>query len=1006
MSDECPPFDQRTKTQKAKWRHKLNENKNSTFTWTSSGWKDVCSRYETDTVEITLRVRTDGALGCQHCIERSAESGWFGISSTSRGEYHANRHVCSFHQPNKNVKTPLSSRFSTHTSPKRTTNLFAYFNSPNKSPIQQSQRPPITNVQEDDTATHVPPPPPEQNQLPTSLTNASNKQPEQLKGQGQDSVDTSNEPIQTLSAQSQFVAPCQSRKYNALSRYFNRSENSRGSLHTCPGIEVHLPLPREHNYPFFIHDIMKDLPFIFDLEIKNVRSINCERLSETALISCNPCKMLLTNVELKNLAARSKDQSFHESRSKNSFLTYQQMVLKLDHANQTVNDLKLQLLNNNRKQGVLCKKLDTTKLLQISIAKGDVPRIHQIMYRVLNEQRSITSCLEMMNKARAGIYTPKGYNEEDYDLALLHKNLGSPRLVYANQRSRKSGGPCMSGIKTNAYFPKYKGCTGEIDRRIIQSNFDKFLFSEKMRSEVSLKKKCLNVIMIDDIKGEKRLRVEETTTSVYGLCYHAYENNISTELNSADDCRSIRQALDDGKAHYATEITNVAIGAIRETGYQPIVVATSAGCQGDDPIERTMKLVKVSISIYVNDPRGEQTQGRLSTIQPDGASAFVRVCHSLFFSEELKNDHPLYRHLNKLPLFPMFTGKDVFRRITLGCDMKHVFKRTRERMKSQNGIQLFNHRWTAEVLRSLLIASGESKESVAEMFVMGFADAMNVPAMVRLFKSIARMSIMDSNEFGKLGPQVHSFRKEFKLLGIYCDLIHKLLVEKLSLCAHVENISTLIHINLVCYRRNGTHMIASQNFSNHQRLYRSILWSIANAKEDNIDEYFLFQDANDRLEELYGLLRTTSGGAKGNGSGMDVLQCCERMCGTMQVAGVFARNPELAKASRHLKTTDDHQNPRSYLSTGGSNMPQDHSRIDVTSVNLQNRYINGRDDATKILREVGYEDDDMDWRKMASDGIDFLRPHKKFVGINETDDEIKSDECDNIKSDECDGKCG
>ena len=181
-----------------------------------------------------------------------------------------------------------------------------------------------------------------------------------------------------------------------------------------------------------------------------------------------------------------------------------------------------------------------------------------------------------------------------------------------------------------------------------------------MRSEVSLKKKCLNVIMIDDIKGEKRLRVEETTTSVYGLCYHAYENNISTELNSADDCRSIRQALDDEKAHYATEITNVAIGAIRETGYQPIVVATSAGCQGDDPIERTMKLVKVSISIYVNDPRGEQTQGRLSTIQPDGASAFVRVCHSLFFSEELKNDHPLYRHLNKLPLFPMFTGKDVF----------------------------------------------------------------------------------------------------------------------------------------------------------------------------------------------------------------------------------------------------------------------------------------------------------------------------------------------------------
>ena len=57
------------------------------------------------------------------------------------------------------------------------------------------------------------------------------------------------------------------------------------------------------------------------------------------------------------------------------------------------------------------------------------------------------------------------------------------------------------------------------------------------------KKEVLQCNMIDDIKGEKRLRVEETTTSVYGLCYHAYENNISTDLNSADDCRSIRNYI-------------------------------------------------------------------------------------------------------------------------------------------------------------------------------------------------------------------------------------------------------------------------------------------------------------------------------------------------------------------------------------------------------------------------------------------------------------------------------
>lgn len=210
------------------------------------------------------------------------------------------------------------------------------------------------------------------------------------------------------------------------------------------------------------------------------------------------------------------------------------------------------------------------------------------------------------------------------------------------------GGPCISTIKTNAYCPKYKGCASEIDEVIIQSNYKKFCFSDQMRSEVASSKKCLNTMMIDDIKAEKRLRVEESTTTVFGLCYHAYQNNISNEVNSMKDCEFIRDALENGTAHYATEITNVAIGAIRETGYQPIVVAISAGCLNNDPIERVRKLLEISIHIFVKDPRGEAKQGRLTTIQPDGASAFVQVCHSIFFKNQMRNDHPLYRHLSKL----------------------------------------------------------------------------------------------------------------------------------------------------------------------------------------------------------------------------------------------------------------------------------------------------------------------------------------------------------------------
>lgn len=59
------------------------------------------------------------------------------------------------------------------------------------------------------------------------------------------------------------------------------------------------------------------------------------------------------------------------------------------------------------------------------------------MNRVMKEQCSVNACLEMMDKAHKGLYNPKGYDQKDYDIALLHKDLGSPRLVYANQKKNR-----------------------------------------------------------------------------------------------------------------------------------------------------------------------------------------------------------------------------------------------------------------------------------------------------------------------------------------------------------------------------------------------------------------------------------------------------------------------------------------------------------------------------------------------------------------------------------------
>ena len=75
--------------------------------------------------------------------------------------------------------------------------------------------------------------------------------------------------------------------------------------------------------------------------------------------------------------------------------------------------------------------------------------------------------------------------------------------------------------------------------------------------------------MIDDLKGERRLRIDEATMCVAGLCYHA-RHYVNLQLRSVDDCYSIKDGIKKNNFHYSTEITNIAIAPIREHEYQPI----------------------------------------------------------------------------------------------------------------------------------------------------------------------------------------------------------------------------------------------------------------------------------------------------------------------------------------------------------------------------------------------------------------------------------------------------
>lgn len=74
------------------------------------------------------------------------------------------------------------------------------------------------------------------------------------------------------------------------------------------------------------------------------------------------------------------------------------------------------------------------------------------------------------------------------------------------------------------------------------------------------------------------------------------------------------------------------------------------------------------------------------------------------------------------------------------------------------------------------------------------------------------------------------------------------------------------------------------------------------------------------------------------------------------------------------------KNPTSFLSAGDGK--QDRTRIDVASVNLLNRYMEGCASAEKRLLSAGFLAEEVDWREITKNpNVDLLRPNGEFIGI-------------------------
>ena len=127
--------------------------------------------------------------------------------------------------------------------------------------------------------------------------------------------------------------------------------------------------------------------------------------------------------------------------------------------------------------------------------------------------------------------------------------------------------------------------------------------------------------------------------------------------------------------------------------------------------------------------------------------------------------------------------------------------------------------------------------------------------------------------------------------------------------AHLDSLATLAHLLLVLFRRNGTKFVPAQHNSNTQRMIHGHFWSVATAQVRQIDEYYLFLDSTDPLEQMLGIICDLHG----PGTQFDCIQFEERATAAMSIQATDSRHPEWQRGARRLTGSFGHMNPRAWL---------------------------------------------------------------------------------------------
>ncbi|KAJ7355473.1 hypothetical protein DFH08DRAFT_954947 [Mycena albidolilacea] len=607
----------------------------------------------------------------------------------------------------------------------------------------------------------------------------------------------------------------------------------------CPGVQLTFP-PGENqhtSYPFGLHAEFS-LPWNYFSEGEHffLRSNRChQRVSGPEPRLCKPCDELDRHNDFLDGIRERITNGINEN-TPLMFFPFGGLIRRVRRKNDQLRAMRLTKLNDTRILAGKIAELDLHKQLMMAIATSDEHRISQLI-RV-------------------------GFTLGDYMVGLCVLRLGGARL--ANLLHRALGLPGLTTLRAHSIIQLLHTSPAMPTIQEIEANIDAYTAGEAIPTGPP--RIVHRVLMLDEIAVEKRVRWDNKTNMILGAC-REHSEKAGLEFCHLDDATTFFQQLNTNQVHLASEATVVTLGALSRDPqmYNPRPICISGTCKAEKGRQHANLLRKLLEAIQSRNVHGNITYRDVS-VGSDGEAKRGLALALEFMKHSLAPSSPIYPLLKPLQFMNLQVGPDD---ITPDKDYRHVIK----------------------ALRSLLMRRMGTN-------ILGFEI---VPADVDLTYSLLKeiWTLLDAPP--NASPPYILARAALETFGkLAYHLVMPYIYLKLSLREQLTHLSTAAHLLLVLFTTNGagTDFMANQTFVNIMLMIKNAFFCVAKTKIDIPDsEFFLILLGTDRLEKLFGLIRT----AVGTDSNFDILQFASRASNLTEVNIILGLKPHWDRGPCRLK---------------------------------------------------------------------------------------------------------